>query len=1130
MNKVIQSKLFFVKTVLFSLVSVIGFSSAFANDLPSSAIISQQNKTVTINISNKHINVILDEIYKQTKISFILKETKDVSELSKLSINVKSVPVFEALDRLLASTSFTYAVENNVVAIIKRPAVKTNISGLVKDGQGNPMPGVAVQVKNTAIGAVTDVDGVFKIIVNNPKDMLIFSFVGMKSQEMAWNGRKTLNIVMEEEVAQMDDVVITGMGQRKKEGYTGSAITVKGDDLKKFSTTNIAKALSAVDPGFRIMDDIVSGSNPNRLPDLRMRGQSTLPTGGGSGADDAIMMKGEYNTYPNQPLLIMDGFEIGLQVFSDLDPERVETITILKDAAATAIYGSKASNGVIVIETKAPAIGLLQVSYSGNVRIETPDLSGYNLLNAREKLQVEKIAGFYPEDKEIAYTKTYNGYLKEVERGVNTYWLSQPLRTAIQHRHALTFEGGDRALRYRLYVGLNNTPGVMKGSNRQALSGALDLSYRFKKILLRNSMTIDNSIGNNSPYGSFRDYSRLNPYLRPYGEDGDVLKNIQTTSVPMVTGNERIMNPMYNATFKNKDRSTNLGFRNLFKLEYMPIEALRLEAEFSLSKGVDKGEIFRPAQHTDFDKEKDPIKRGSYNIVQGESFQYSLDISAGYNKTFENKHYLSVYGRMSVQESSSSTYGAVATGFPNDNMDNILFGKQYNEKMTGGESTSRTIGWVGSFGYSYDYRYSVDFNIRLDGSSQFGKNNRFAPFWSAGARWNVLKESFMEGADFLSQFVFRASYGVTGTQGFPPYQSQQVYTYASLLQPYLASDGTGVELVGLGNPDLKWQRTDQLNVAMEMGILKNRITARLEYYQKITQNQLTDITLAPSIGFRSIPENMGTIQNKGIELSLSFIPYRNVAKGAVWSITLNGSHNTDKLTKISDALREMNDRNSDKNSDTKSSIPLPRYEEGQSLNRIWALKSMGIDPGSGLEIFMKRLTGDLTSLYDVVDLSPCGTMEPTVQGNINSSFSYKGFGVNVSFNYRFGGQTYNSTLVDKVENADLRYNADKRVLDLRWKNPGDVTQFKGLTNAVKGAGTPATSRFIMDENTLRCSSLSMSYRMDKENTKFMKKAFISSVAIGFTMEDMFYLSTVRMERGLDYPFARQFSLSLNLAF
>ena len=262
--------------------------------------------------------------------------------------------------------------------------------------------------------------------------------------------------------------------------------------------------------------------------------------------------------------------------------------------------------------------------------------------------------------------------------------------------------------------------------------------------------------------------------------------------------------------------------------------------------------------------------------------------------------------------------------------------------MTGSENTSRAIGWVGSFNYSYDNRYSIDFNIRADGSSQFGSDNRFAPFWSVGAKWNVVNEDFMKNTDWLSELTLRVSHGTTGTQGFAPYQAQQLYTYSTLLKPYLASDATGATLVGLGNPDLKWQQTAQSNFALEAGFLKGRITARLEYFFKTTKNALTDISLAPSVGFGTISENLGTIENRGLEWMVSFIPYRDNERAAYWVVNVNGSHNTDKLVKISQALRHVNELNDSNLKD----VPLPRYEEGESMNRIWAVRSLGIDPAN----------------------------------------------------------------------------------------------------------------------------------------------------------------------------------------
>ena len=1016
------------------------------------------------------------------------------------------------------------------IAALLAQTGRVEVTGIVIDEESVPVAGAGVVLKGTTIGVSTEADGTFRLEMESPgpEFVLEFSFIGMKTREVKVkprDGKADMEVVLEMDQNELDQVVVTGIFNRRKESYTGSAVTMKGEDIKKVSTTNIAKAISVIDPSFRVMDNFEMGSDPNRLPDMRMRGTSTLP-GGSSGSGDLVSLQGEYDTYPNQPLLMLDGFEIDVQTMADLDPDRIASITILKDASATAIYGSKASNGVIVIETLAPRPGAINVTYSGSVRVEIPDLSSYNLMNSEEKILVEKLAGLYPEN-DLASLRDYESRLREVRRGVDTYWLSQPLRTAVQHRHAVTLEGGSQALRYKLYAGLNETPGVMKGSKRSTQTASLDLSYRLSKFQLKNSVTVDNAVGTDSPYGSFSQYAMLNPYLRPYDEDGNVNKVMQTWNMLYSgSGNTyEIANPMYNATFHSLDRTTSLTIRELFKLEYRPADAWILQANVSLSKGISKDEVFRPGYHTAFNNVTDPTLKGDFSRAQSESFNYAIDFTAMYNKVFREKHYVTANLRYSVDQNQSETYGALVTGFPNDTMDHILFGQKYSENMTGSENTSRSIGGVLTAGYSYMYRYSFDATIRVDGSSQFGRDNRFAPFWSAGFKWDITNEPFMKSVEWMDDLVFATSYGITGTQGFAPYQSRQVYSYSDLMQYYLSSDATGIELVALGNDKLKWQQTATWNTRLELSLLNGRITARAEYYIKNTENSLAQITLAPSLGFSSYPANMGTLQNQGVELNIAFIPYRNEAKEAYWVISANGSHNRNKLTRISEALSRMNELNAS----TESISPLPRYVEGQSTTAIWAVRSLGIDPSTGDEILLKR-DGSVTSEYDPVDAVICGDTEPKWQGNVNTSFNYMGFGINLGFTYRFGGQMYNSTLVQKVENADLRYNADRRVLQLRWQNPGDVAQYKRLTNSANGSNTQQTSRFVMNENIFQMSSLSLTYRMDNNEYPFLRRLHISSMRWSFNMEDIFYLSSIKRERGTDYPFSRQFALSLNLVF
>lgn len=1089
-----------------------------------------QSSFIDLRMENTSLKKILVELRNHIDYDFIYSD-KDISGYTNRSVIFSKFTIDDAMKELLLNTNLTYKILDNTIVIkqnpVKQQKYKRKLYGMVLDKDKEPIVGATVLVKGTNIGAATDLNGkyVLEFIDNRDSLVLVFSFLGMQTKELIVKDRDENNIIMQYNINTIDNTVITGMFSRKPEGFTGSSVKIKGEDIKKFSTTSIVKAISAIDPSFRIMDDISMGSDPNRLPDLRMRGSATLPTGHDN---DLVTLKGEYATYPNQPLLIMDGFEISLQAMVDLDPDRVASISLLKDAAATAIYGARAANGVIVIETKSPQRGKLIVNYSGNFRFEIPDLTSYNLMNASEKLEAEKLAGFYPNDSDIHYVLKYNEYLREVERGVNTYWLSQPLRTAIQHRHSVSIEGGDRVLRYKLYAGANFTPGVMKESSRNTINASLDLLYRFRKIRFRNSISVDEGIGNNSPWGTFSDYSSLNPYLRVYGDDGKILKNIQRPNSASIGALSPIPNPMYNTTFNSKDRNTSFSVRNVFRIEYDPIPALKTQLDFSILKSVGKTEIFKPSKHTLFMNITDPTLRGSFLVNNSEALSYRFGIQASFDKSIYSTHFITSNIRLTLGENDKSSYGATATGFPNENMDNILFGKKYNEKIRGIQGTSRNIGFIGMFGYSYEYKYSLDFNIRIDGSSQFGENNRFAPFWSAGFRWNAKKEDFFKSINYLSNLVFRLSHGITGTQGFAPYQAQQLYTYNNLMMPHNAFDGSGVELVGLGNSELKWQKTNQTNVGIEFGFWDNRLTGRLEYYEKITVNSLTDITLAPSVGFSTIPENLGSIKNRGVEFMFSCIPLREISKNMLWVININGSHNTDKIVKISDALRHMNERNAN----STKNAPLPQFQEGGSQSDIWVVKSLGIDPSTGNEIFERRVSKDITGIWNATDLQSMGNYEPFVQGNINSSFSYKGFGLNIGFTYRMGGDVYNTTLLNKLENANLRNNAYKGVLYDRWKKPGDVVRFKRLVgNEISGTiMTNASSRFIVKENMLRFSSLSFSYRLDTSNSNKLKKYRLTSFSAGITMEDIFYLSTVEQERGLNYPFARQFSLNLQFTF
>ena len=1103
-------------------------------------------------ITAKRQGVTIDEVLKEVREKSgyrFLYRVEEVNRYGKRDIDVKDAEVEDFLGQLLQNTDLTYEVENEVIIIRpekQRQDSRVNVQvvrGKVTDENNLALPGATVLLKGTSYGVVTDSHGKFTMeVLERDTVTLLVSFVGMETRLVNLKkGQTEILVSLEPDIKEMKEVVVTGYGNVRKTSFTGNSVTVTKDELMSVSKSNVIKALQTFDPSFRIQTNNDWGSDPNALPEMYVRGRSGIS--GVKELDRDPLTKSALKDNPNLPTFIMDGFQISVEQLYDMDPNRIESITILKDAAATALYGSRAANGVVVVETKAPKAGKLQFSYNGNYKLEWADLSVYNLLNAREKLQIEELAGYYDNKDQLGLQHLYNRLQKEVLRGVDTDWLSKPVHTVFAHRHGLNIEGGDRALRYKIYLGANFAPGVMKETDLDTKSGRVDILYRFNKFLISNQLSLDYSKGaRTSPYGSFQEYALLNPYYRPYDEQGNIQKVLDDHKTgddryPYVGGySDPVMNPLYNTLFETKDESREFEVREALQVEYMPFDNLRLSLDFTLSRKDGTVETFKSAQHTSFDQIADPELRGSYNWTKTEGYDYRFSLSGAYNKAFGD-HLLSAFARYNISESSSDMASLQMTGFANDKLSEIYLGSHYDD-IQGNENVSRALGFLFTLNYSYKQRYALDYSMRIDASSQFGRNNRYAPFWSAGLRWNLDKEKFVQKWGIFDELILRGTYGITGSQNFSSYQALQMYTYDGLVKTYRSSDVMGAGLYGIGNPDLKWQQTRNYNASLDFSVWKNLLSAKFEYYEKYTKNTLLDYSLAPSVGFSSIKENLGEISNKGFEVTLRLTPYSDASKQAYWNIILTGAQNKSRIEKISNALKVRNEQQmaeADKSSslingaDREKMRPLPRYENGYSQTVIWAVRSLGIDPMSGQELFMTR-DGQLTNEYNAIDQMPVGDTEPKFAGTVSTSFNYKGLTISLAGRYSWGGQIFNSTLLDKVENANLFLNVDKRALTERWKKPGDKVFFKAIDPNIYKEDTKASSRFVMDNNEFYFSTINVSYRWEAAKSRFLKQIGISSATVGFYMEDICRFSTVKMERGIDYPFSRQTSLSLNVMF
>jgi TonB-linked SusC/RagA family outer membrane protein len=990
------------------------------------------------------------------------------------------------------------------------------VIGKVLDEHKQAIPGVKVSVKdNPKIATTTNNTGEFILSPEKSGVTLVFSSIGFKRQEITLKPdlKLPLIVVLKESTDELNEVVVTGYSKRSKESFTGSASTFTGEDLKRVGNKNVLQSLQNLDPSFVIAENLSLGSNPNLLPDIQLRGQA--------GLED---VRGDYSGNPNLPLFILDGFESSLQKIYDLDMNRVSSITILRDASAKAIYGSKAANGVLVIETLAPKEGKLRITYNSNYNLEVPDLTSYSLTNASEKLQVERNAGRYTSTSPLIQqflTEQANVIESDIARGVNTYWLSKPLRVGLGVKHGLYLEGGDPNMRYGIDLNYNNLVGVMKDSKRDNIGGSINLSYRSGKVIFRNILNLNFNKSVNSPYGTFGEYTRLNPYWAPTDEYGRINKILGEFTSSATSPTTYYYNPLYNATLNTKDFSTYTEVTENFYTEWQPSKDLRITGRVGFTQNRNASELFYPGDHTRFNEMtgENFYRRGTYNMTDGKSTTLNSDVFANWNKMW-GKHLLLVTGGGNLGSTQALTHGMAAEGFLNNRVDFITFAAQYalNGVPSGSENIQREVGVLASANYSYDNRYLLDLSARRNASSVFGANNRWGTFWSVGLGWNLHHESFIKKLNVFDMLKIRGSIGSTGSQNFNPYQAMATYTFFT---NSTYDNISGTYLSALANNNLRWQEKIDNNIGIDISLMK-RLNIRFDYYLANTNNLLTDLTLPPSTGFTTYKENLGSMQNVGYEGTVSYQLYRDTKTQSYISVFGSFARNSNKITKISEGLKQLN-KEQDQLADA-SNAPVTRFEEGQSMSSIWAVPSLGIDPATGREIYVAK-DGTKTYEWNPNDQVVAGVTDPVLRGNFGLNLEYRGWGLSGTFRYAIGEDYYNSTLANRIENVDIANNVDTRVFNNTWLNVGDRVPFKKINN--RPSQTRATTRFIENKSDLTLSSVNVYYDFKWKN---LKRFGLQNLKCSLLMNEVFVLSTIKIERGTDYPFARTFSFSLQTTF
>lgn len=1099
---------------------------------------------LTMSFDNEPLSQVFLRLEQSSTYKFLF--TYDDVNKYKVTGKMRNATVLEIVDFALKNTPLEYNVNGKFINVTlksdnrqQNAASRRTYGGYVVDENNEPVIGAQVKVLGDGVPqniiAVTDLNGAFSFD---------FSFTGQLQVQVSYVGLQTvtlplrqgMKIVMKEDAKALGEVVVTGIFRKARESYTGSVSTIDKEQLEQFRGQNLLQTLKNVDASINFGIDNLNGSNPNNLPNINIRGTSSLP-----------MSVEEFNagqsSNPNTPLIIMDGFEISLTKLMDYNDEEIESINILKDAAATAIYGSRGANGVIVVVSKQPEPGQLRVNLEAGITLEVPDLTSYHLLNAVDKLELERKAGLYDypynmdvsmSSSDVHYIEAYNKRHYDVLRGVDTDWLSKPLRTGVGQRYNLRVEGGSKEFRWAADAQWKDTEGAMKGSSRKIFNGGITLLYTFKNLTFRNYTSVGINNSKESPYGTFSDYVNQQPYNAPYDEDGNLRKFFD----PFMSYRGAPENPLYNATLGSFNKSGYQELTNNFAVDWQILPELTLRGQLGISKNDSETNFFRSPEDTYYQNDSSGqyttgegfLRRGYYRYTDGKSLSFNADVTLSYNKVFQEVHSLYVGANWSMRQNNYDGFTAAFEGISSDSQAKIGNARMYaqNEMPYGSNTKTHMFGVTGNVNYTYGGKYYVDFSYRIDGNSTYGSDKKYSSFYSAGIGWNLHNEAFLKGNDVINMLRLKSSYGETGAASGA--LETDAYTYFNYVTDNRYMNWTGAELGGLGNPDLTWQLTKEFNVGTEFGLWDNRVRGTFEYYIKNTNNLLSSMDMPLSMGFPSYRANIGEVKNNGWEASLQAYIIRDRARQFNWLIGGQLVYNKNKITKLSKAIKDqteafmMSDR-IESNTDTGTGIQNLFYE-GYPQNAIYAVRSLGIDPSTGNELYLDK-DGNFTDVWKESNKVYCGSADPKYRGNLNTMVQWKDFTLNASFGYYWGGKMYNSTLRDRVEvtlNTIAQRNVDERVLTSRWYQEGDVVFFRRL-----GATTSkASSRYVMDNNVLELQSVSLQYKL--HNNWLMNHFKLQSAIFAVNMNDLIHWGTIRMERGTSYPFARNIQASVKLLF
>lgn len=1044
----------------------------------------QQSK-ISLDVSDTTIFEVFSIIEKEANYRFVYS-VNDVDVNKKVSIKVTNVDIESFLTSLLPSKHLTFDVRGNQVIIkskTKKSTKKTTssqnsvnsstfqqqiIEGLVLDQEAMPLPGVNVIIKNARRGTTTDLDGQFRIKAT-PNDTLVFSFVGFAKQEIPVGSKQHMEVTLVMD-GQLSEVVITSSygTKQRKEHLVSSTYTVGKDEIKNLPLERIDKLLDGIVPGLQYSPQSDNTSSARSRYSVSIRGDASLSAS-------------------NEPLWILDGTPLytggktnmtgmstSVSPLSYINPEDIESITVLKDAAATTLYGADGANGVILITTKK--------GEKGETRFNVSARKGLSFIAENTRFKVlngQQYMGLAQE----AYTNTNRdiNYFPFTDNALNTYsntnvdWYDVFYDQGETSQIGISASGGSERNSYYISGGYYEEKSTLIGNKQQRFSIRANNNIDFT-----DKMNIDLSLGAsynvNELFTPGNDYYENLPIISPYNEDGSfrqyyrVINGYNPDGTPKWE-DRRFFNSLARRE-QNDDRQRGFAFQGNLKYNYEFLEGI----SYRLQLGVDYLSSNENRYHSMKNwsgKDQDGNRVGYASLINQDYLKWLTTHLLTVNKTI-NEHSINGLLGYELMKDDTRLVSANGSGFVNDHVRSVGYAAEQDGGSNFREKTR--MSYFGNLTYSYDGRYNATLVVRRDGNSGFGEDVRWGNFASLGAAWNIHNENFFS-SDYINALKLKASYGSNGNSRIGSVESMGVYGYGDAYN-YAGLPGAGME--SSPNPSLSWETTYMTNLGVELKAFDKRVNLIVEAYRNKTDRLISDLDVSRTTGDVRVYRNIGAIENKGIEVTLNTINWRN--EDFIWSTTIMASHNRNKLLSLFNDIPKNNGNK--------------RWEVGEDSNAYYLIRWAGVDPRDGYPLWYDK-DGNITREYSVDNRVVYKTSTPDLFGSITNNFSYKNFNLRVQASYMLGGYGF-SSFGRGVSSDGLNIehqNQSVNQLD-HWRESGDLALSPVPLWGVSTKSVMNSTRFLYNKTHIRLQNVSLGYTMKREITEKLGLQNLTLTLIG----------------------------------